>query len=217
MPYPDDSLQLQNYQHYGSQNDFIIEPGVCILPLAEDPPTSPDELVGWSPVVIAQLHAPYRIRKYTSNCDKSNNPPPTPNFGDSGKFIFLGGTISIGNTLNATYSNFDWETGVEYTYIENCAIRSQDGLVLGTPPFSQLTSQINAQNYPNVAPLPAVGAISYAGLDSLLGYWQGVAIANPSPGAGGALNPIWGYNVSSFYPGQLFYSDIINSGPTVLT
>jgi len=212
MPYPDDRLQLENYQHYGSQNDFQLMPGVCILPLAEDPPTNDSELVGYSPVVIARLHAPYRIRKYNYNTNKVNNPSPIPQFGDSGKFVFIGGTISVGNTLNTTYSNFDWEAGVEYIYVENCVIRSQDGLVLGTPPFSQLTSQINAQNYPNQPPLPAIGAISYAGLDSVLGYWQGINIATPAS----QLNPVWGYNVSSFFPGQLFYNDLINSGPTIV-
>lgn len=211
MPYPDDAGQLPNYQHYGSQNDFELMPGICVLPLAEDPPTG-DDLVGYSPVVITQLHAPYRLRKYIYNCDKSNNPPPIPEFGSSGKFVFLGGTISVGNTLNSTYSNFDWETGVEYTYVENCAIRSQDGLVLGTPPFSQLTSEINAENYENEPPEPAVGAISYAGLDAVLGYWQGQEIV----GFTGQLTSPWGYNVSSFYPGTLFYSDLINGGPELI-
>lgn len=210
LPYPNDDNQLDLYQHYGSQNDFVILPGVCILPLAEDPDTN---LVGYSPVVIARLHAPYRIRKYNYKSDKLNNPPPTPEWGDSGKFIFVGGTVSVGNTLNATYSNFDWQTGTEFMYVENCAIRSQDGLVLGTPPFNQQTSNINAQTFSNFPPTPYIGAISYAGIDAITGYWQGQAILE-SQNSTGKLREVWGYNVSSFYPGTLFFSDLINGGPT---
>jgi hypothetical protein len=210
MPYPDDTQQILNYNHYGSQNDYVVLPGVCILPLAEDPPTT--KLSSYSPVVIARLHAPYRIRKYTTRSDKVNNPPPMPQFGDSGAFVFINGVISLGNTLNSTYSNFDWEVGTEYTYVENCVIRAQDGLVLGTPPFSQNTSQINSEQYQGT--IPTIGAVAYAGSDVLVGYWQGQQIV--VGGSQGTLNGVWGYNTTSFYPGQLFYTDLANGGTSTI-
>lgn len=207
--YPNDVVQLANYNQYGSNNDYMIQPGVCILPLAEDAPTDTDELRLWSPVVIARLHAPYRIRKFSYGVSKNNTPAPIPMFGDTGAFIFIGGSIAVNNVLNTTYANFDWTTAAEYVYVENCVMRPQDGLVLGSPPFSQQTSEINADNYSNQR--PTIGAVSQAGSDVVTGYWQGQAIVNGQSSIG-SLNTTWGYNTNSFYPGNLFYSDLANGG-----
>lgn len=210
MSRPDDSAQAGLYNQHGMMNEYTLVPGVCVLPLAEDPPTSETELAQYSPVVVLRLHAPYRVRHVVSKSEKVNNPPVVSSPGDTGAFVFVGGTLSFGNTINATYRNFDWEVGAEYLYVENCVSRTEDGFVLGSPPFTWESAALNL-GLGGAPPVPQIGAISQAGVDVRIGVVQGDLIV----GVGGYLNDSWGYNVSSYYPGTLFSDDLFNSGPGV--
>lgn len=208
MGYPNDAVQAGNYYNGlgGNANQYTFVTGVCILPLAEDPPTDPTELAAYTPIVTLRLHAPYRVRNFTQMEDKTQNPPPIAAPGDTGKFVFVGGSVAISTGLNTSGVNYDWAVGCSYTYVENCVSRNQDGLILGTMPVATLTDKQNTSF--GYAP-PAIGALSDAGQSARVGYNMGALI---TVGSDGQLKSSWGYNQPSFYPGQLFYSDLANGG-----
>ncbi len=219
MGYPNDGTQANLYTAEGYDNTYKLDPGVCILPLAEDPPTDPDELQSWSPVVVLRLHAPYRIRKMSHLSEKKNNPPPLPSSADQGAFVFMGGTVNIVNKLNTTFRNFDWSVGAEYLFVENCVSREVDGYILGTPTFTWESSTLNAQSGAGIGLIgstitPPAGAVTQAGSDVLVGYNQGLSIVGNQ--ITGELKTIWGYNTASYYPGTLVYSNLANGGPQVV-
>lgn len=208
MANPNDTVQAGLYQNgVGLVNDFTFQPGVCVLPVAQDPPTDENTLRTWSPVVILRLHAPYRLRKTTYREEKQNNPPVAPAPGDTGAFVFVGGQLSFSNQLNNTFCNFDWVVGSEYVYVENCVSRNQDGFVLGSVPW---TWQMGVENNATTGiTQPPVGAIAQAGLDPLVGYVQGQLAID---GQTGQLKGTWGYNTPSYYPGTLLSDDLANGG-----
>lgn len=206
MPQPVDTRQQTNYpEGVRVRNDYTLEPGVCVLPLAQDPPTAQAELANWSPVVVLRLHAPYRLRRVNYDTMKQKNPPVLPSPESTGAFVFVGGTLIFNNALDNSLSNYDWRTQADYLYVENCVSRTQDGFVLGLPPYDTATMPRNYQTYPPNS--PGVGAIAEAGADARVGYTMGTTIGNYiSSGA-------WGYNVCSFFPGNLFNDNIVNGGP----
>jgi hypothetical protein len=211
MGYPNDSNQANLYTAEGYNNAYELRPGVCILPLAEDPPSLEDGLESWSPVVVLQLHAPYRIRKVIHLSEKKNNPPPIPSSADQGSFIFIGGSVSIQNTLNTTFCNFDWSVGCVYTFVENCVSREQDGYVLGSSPFTWAS---DAENKMSGYSAPTVGAVAHSGVDVLVGYRQGLQIVGNL--VTGNLQERWGYNTPCYYPGTLVYSELVNGGTPIV-
>lgn len=195
------------YQNgFDINNAYTFEPGAYMLPIAEDPPTNPEELKTWSPVEIIRVHAPYRLRHVSYKTVKQNNPPVLPTPGDTGAFKFLSGSVGIGTALNQSFTNFDWMAMGEYTYVENCVSRTEDGLVLGINPYQFAVTEMNAAAYgiPPVSNL--VGAIRQAGLAPLVGKQMG---DQTSPQAAA-----WGYNEPSFFPGSFFSDDLLNGGPS---
>jgi hypothetical protein len=210
--YPNDARQAGNYTGgVGNHNTYAFNAGVCVLPLAEDPPTDPEELAAWSPVVVLRLHAPFRTREFTQSATKQQNPPPIAAPGDTGSFVFLGGTVEAVANLNTSYRNYDWSMGCRYTYVETCVSRNQDGLVLGTLPYEQVTDRENVAQYGYT--VPTVGAVAHAGKAAVSGYVMGTTLVG---GSSGVLNPTWGYNAAAFYPGTLFYDDLPNGGQPVV-
>lgn len=215
MPLPSSALvetdQVSLYPN-GEQilNDYVLEEGVCVLPVAEDPPSYESGLLAtWSPVAVLRLHAPYRIRRARYKADKQNNPPVLPATGNAGAFVYLGGTVGITNALNPTFRNFDWRVQTEYVYVENCVSRIQDGFVLGNPGWTWNTSYENRQTPPS-APAPTVGAVASAGPDAVIGYKQGiVALQNSFTSSLG-----WGYNTASYLSGVFFCPGLTNAETT---
>lgn len=208
MPQPLE-VQTDLYpQGAAGHNSYTFEPGVCVLPLAEEPPTSPGELANWSPVVVLQLHAPYRVRRYEYSAKKENNPPIIPAPGNVGKFVFTGGSLTVLQpALNTTLTNYDWSVGAVYEYVENCVSRIQDGFVLGAPPYPLVTDVENAQSvglsvFSASSPsAPSLGAVSQAGVDAVVGYRMGQGIN---------FSGSWGYNQATFLPGVFFNAGLPN-------
>lgn len=219
MPNLLDTTQSPLYTKGSLQtNDYKLQPGVCVLPIAEEPPTDLQALESWSPVVVLRLHAPYRLRKYRTQQIKNNNPPIVASPGDTGKFVFIGGDIVFEPRMNITNRNFDWTVVTEYTYVENCVSRNQDGFVLGSSPWKWEASIENAQALGGIPPIPPIGAISEAGLEPIIGYYMAGSIV-ASIGASIGLGVVglgtelpWGYNVPSYYPGVLLNDNLANGG-----
>lgn len=202
---PLDNQQVTLYNDLSIVNNYDFDPGVCILPLAEDPPTNPEELATWSPVVTLRLHAPYRIRKVQYNLNKQNNPPVIPSPVDVGNFVFVSGSIMVSNGQNTSNCNYDWTVISNYIYVEDCASRIQDGLVLGSPPYTRNTTIENANNSGIAQRGIFVGAATEAGYEVLVGINQSnlVNLANQDG---------WGYNSPAYLPGKFFDSYLINGG-----
>lgn len=229
MPDPMDSLQTPQYLDGPAiTNDYTIDPGVCVLPLAEDPPddttaTGQAELPAWSPVVALRLHAPYRVRRAQYDTKKQNTPPVMPAPADQGKFVFLGGTIRFHPpALNMTNTNYDWTAQAEYNFVEDCVSRTADGFVLGIPPYTLAVQQENADALGGVPTGITVGAIAAAGTDAKVGYQQGKAVGVAlGPGlsalagiaAGVVAAQTYTYNTLSYFPGTLFNDSLLNAGP----
>jgi hypothetical protein len=84
---PTDTNQAGRDLYQGGQgvlNEYAFDPGVCVLPVAEDDPGGAD----WSPVVVCRLHAPFRTRKTRYDSQKQQNPPVVPTPADTGAFVF---------------------------------------------------------------------------------------------------------------------------------
>lgn len=223
MSTPNDLYQAPLYNGIGQSNEYSLVTGVCILPLAEDPPTDPEELANYSPVIIARLHAPYRIRKYNSIAPKQNNPPVVPSPIDQGAFIFTGGVIQFVTKLNNTGLAYDWIVNTGYTFVENCVSRLEDGFVLGSVmPYTTNSDQAGISAYGQTT--PTIGAISSAGPNAIAGYNLGNLIApltddNGPPQSGGSsdnlntgMSPNWIYNLGAFFPGNFFNDQLVNGG-----
>lgn len=218
MPRPDQKQAPLYPAGVDIVNDYQFEPGVCILPLAEDPPEMSDEETGdntgalkdWSPVVVLRLHAPYRVRRQTTSAKKQNTPPVVPSPADAGKFVFAGGAISIANALNMTNANFDWLVNTEYVFVENCVSRNQDGFVLGAPPYDTLIETGNSQAFgilPSQLPTgmgPEFGAVASAGSEAQTGWMMAQNLFSE------ANNGVYGYNNRSFYPGNFLDDKLSN-------
>lgn len=209
---PKDTLQAQ-YDLYtnGSltTNDYEFRPGVCVLPVCEDPP---DENLTFqnqrfTPVDVIRVHAPYRVRTYRNRANKQQNPPVVPSPADAGKFVFVGGSVEIANGLNGTGQRFDWEATAQYVFVENCVSRIKDGLVLGSPPYNTYIQDENLRDIGTPSQSNLVGAVSAAGTDAKVGYQQASRQA-AAIASGGA----WGYSTCSFFPGQLFDANMANGG-----
>lgn len=216
-PQPLDDVQApQGYPNgVGINNNYRLESGVMVLPVAEEPPTDVASLAAWSPVVTLQLHAPYRIRRVRYDTRKVQNPPIVPKPADAGAFVFLGGVVGISNSLNSTLGSFDWDVVTDYAFVENCVSRPQDGFVLGLPPWTWVTSQENSLMFGGALEVGAaiggagvVGAIARAGPDAKVGYQMGKQAALYI-----SKNEGWGYNTPSFFPGDFFNGNLVNAGP----
>lgn len=208
--------QLNSYPAGVDQsNIYTFEPGVMVLPVAEDPPTDLAALKTWSPVDVVRLHAPYRFRRVSMNTQKQNNPPVIPTPADTGSFVFVGGAIGLTTSLNQSFRNFDWTAVTEFMFVENCVSRPQDGLVLGTGPYQWDMTAVNSMYYGLPPQSSVIGAVANAGIAALSGYQMGSMI-DPAAGTfGGAAG--YAYNEPSFFPGTFFSDDLLNGGAAVFT
>lgn len=207
---PTDTFQAQRDLYTNGSltvNDYEFHPGVCVLPVCEDPPSVADPATNraFSPVEVGRVHAPYRVRNYKNHSVKQQNPPVMPTPASVGSFVFLGGSLGVANGLNSTGQRFDWEAAAEYTFVENCVSRPADGLVLGSPPYSLISQFENlvAVGLPPQSQL--VGAVASAGSDVKVGYQQAAAQA-----AAISSDDAWSYTTCSFFPGQLFDPNMAN-------
>jgi hypothetical protein len=208
--YPEerDTAQIGLYQEYENSNEYFFESGICVLPIAEDPPENPIKLLTWSPVVTLRFHSPYRIRKVNYSIQKDKNPPVFPAPTDSGAHIFLNGSIEITNQINTSMRTFDWSMSGTYTYVEKCVSDYTHGLVLGSPPFrypSELENQVQywvGGNQNLIYP----GAVNFAGIETKIGYNMSLYAENGYP------TGTWVYNCSSYYPGNLFDPNMVKGG-----
>ncbi len=207
--YPFDQTQQPLYEQ-GMDISNVYEPraGVCVLPLAEDPPTTTEELRTYSPVVVLRLHAPYRERKVVYKAIKSSTPPVMPAPVDAGSFVFLSGQIAVHNTLRQDQLGFDWQMACAYSYIEVSPPMPGDGLVLGTPPWVWAPVAAVVKSGQVGTSQAMTGSVATAGAEVLYAKGSGDAI-NPSTGA-------YTYQFPSFYPGTFFNNFLVNGGPPTI-
>lgn len=215
MSQPTDQLQGEFYTDgVPVENEYRIDPGVCVLPIAQEPPTSPSELQSWSPVVVLRLHAPYRLRRVRYTSKKQQNPPIIPKPADVGAFVFVGGSLGFQTSLNLSLSSYDWLAVTDYTFVEDCVSRNQDGFVLGVGPWTTFTTVENSRFFGGALEVGnaisgngSLGAIGQAGPDAQIGYRMGKQAALFI-----ARNEGWGYNTPSFFPGDFLNGAMVNAG-----
>lgn len=213
--YPNDANQAGSYTGgAGNANEYAFHPGVCVLPVAEDPPEDPAELAAWSPVVALRLHAPYRTRLFKQTAVKEGNPAAVAAPGDTGAFVFLGGSMAVASKLSTALRTYDWSSEAAYHYVEACASRDASGnelgLVLGTLPYKEV---VNRENEVYGYTPPPLGAVARAGRAATVGYNMGLQLV---AGQDGQLRETWVFNNQAFFPAELFYSDLANAGKPVV-
>jgi len=203
---PNDQGQVPLYENgLDIGNVYTTRPGVCVLPLAEDPPTTEAELATYCPVVTLQLHAPYRERRTMQKANKCSAPPVLQAPSDAGRFKFLGGDTIIHNTLRQDQLGFDWQGATVYTFVELAPPIPSDGLVLGTPPWVWPAVVAAIQASPGQATQPPTGSVATAGAEVILAAGVGNQI-DPSNGG-------YAYQFPSYYPGTFFNYFMVNGGP----
>jgi hypothetical protein len=207
---PIDQLQSVLYeQGCDISNVYTPRPGVCVLPLAEDPPTDPFELYSYSPVAVLRLHAPYRERRVSYVTNKDSAPPVVPAPVDAGSFKFVGGTIGVHNTLRQDQLGFDWQTVTDYSFVELAVPLPGDGLVLGTPPWIWSPVALAVQSGTVQPAEPTFGSVATAGSEVLYAKGAGDSI-DPSSGA-------YAYQFPSYFPGTFFNNFLVNGGPPTIS
>lgn len=196
-----DTTQSGQYTALNNSNDFELNEGVYVLPVAETAPTDNAELAAWSPVAIVRAHAPYRIRKVVYRYDKTGTPPVIPSPESQGAFTFLGGSVAFASPKpNLSFAAYDWTVGGIYSFVENCRSDPDDGFVLGSFPFPMITDFNNTETYsPDMA--GEFGAIAQAGDLAKRGVNQAFSI--------GLLNN-WLYNSTCYFPGDLLNNQMVN-------
>ncbi|VTR92152.1 unnamed protein product [Gemmata massiliana] len=196
-----DHYQSPLYRSNGSIDEFELVEGTFVLPVAEDPPTDPEELRLWSPVVIVRGHAPYRKKTVHFKASKSGAPPVLARPESVGALAFLGGTLAFQQPLmDTSLAKFVWEGMGSYSFVENCRSDPDDGFVLTGVPWTTANQAVNYST--GVSGNPQFGAVARAGADAKFGWAVGQAIS---------LNdPAYNYNVATYIPGKFFGSGLLN-------
>lgn len=202
-----DQNQVFNYAPEGGCIDqFEIESGQFVIPLAEDPPTSEEALKTWSPVAVVKVHAEYRRKVVNFKLQKNGTPPKAPSPKNTGAMVFIGGTLAFPTPqLDSTLSNFNWRTLGQYEFIENCRSSVDDGFLLTGRPFT-LQTQADFRQFLGDTSQIKYGAIAQAGDDAQTGYLIG-QIATQQ---GSLTLPDFSYTIPTFVPALFFSSDVLN-------
>ena len=199
-----DNYQWFNYAELGCLDEFELKAGAYELPIAADPPTDLDALKTWSPVVVVQAHAPYRIKRVNFKAKKNGSPPQIPSPASSGALVFLGGTLVFPTPQpDMTTSTFNWQAMGRYEFIENCRSDNSDGFVLTGRPFT-LQVQADNQNLPFAGNVD-YGAVAQAGPDAQMGYLVGQAAQSD-----GLTDPYFAYTIPTFWPSMFLSADVLN-------
>ncbi len=202
MPTKMDAAQAEHYQGLGLQNDYQIMSGQFVIPIAEEPPEDAQELAAWSPFVMVQAHAEYRLRRFSYSAAKHRNPPILPKPADVGAFKFLTGTVQLPHPSVQTDGSYTWTANINYVFAESCVSDSNTGFVIGST-LDAFTTQVNNQQYQSVQEAPA--NITGSGIGPQSGWGMAKNIDTNAPS--------WSYSEPSYYPAQLLSSDLI-VGPT---
>lgn len=200
-----DVAQSGAYRSGGMENTYTLEPGVFVLPVAEEPPTNTEELTDWSPVVVVQAHAPYRIRQVKFSTKKSGSPPVLPSPQDCGAFTFIGGSLYFPSpAADPSGSRFLWHGAGEYVFVEEARSAVEDGFVLGSDPIPNSTYLALRQILP--AGQPQTGAVSQAGDEVKIAYGEAGQVS---------LNaPSYSYYSTAYFPGVFFNTGMLNGDTT---
>jgi len=204
---PYDDLQVDQYNFWGSADEYEHVSGVCVLPIAENAPTDTDTLKSWSPVVVVQLHAPYRKRTMSWKATKRNSPPVIPSPESTGKLEFVGGSVRFpGPRLETTMNSLVWEAAGVYSYVETCEDDpGRDGYLLTSQPWQTQIQDFNASTYGAADGANLFGAISKAGYDARVGVNQ-----SEMESLNGAFAI---YSTISWFPAEYVNSELVNGGP----
>lgn len=201
-----DSGQADRYRKIGLVNDYSVYSGKYVLPVAEEPPQTAAELAVWSPFDVVTVHAGYRLRVFSYNVDKEQNPPVLPAPADSGAYKFLAGVYSVPHPSVQTDNSFRWSAEVLLTFAEQCASNSDTGFVLGHT-VDATQSQYNTKDLGGGVGqnLQAPANVRLGGVGPQVGWTLGGQI--------NLLSNNWQYNEPSYYPATLLSADLV-SGPT---
>jgi hypothetical protein len=193
-----DAAQAEHYQGLGLQNDYQIMSGQFLIPLAEDAPTDPEELAEWTPFVMVQAHAAYRLRRFQYSVTKHRNPPILPKPADTGAYKFLTGTVQLPHPSVQSDGSYTWTAATNYVFAEACVSNSDTGFVIGST-LDAFPNQINNQQYQTTA--DAMANVSESGTGPKSGYGLAKTLDTNSPH--------WSYGEPSYYPAELLSADLV--------
>ncbi|MDY3557605.1 hypothetical protein R5W23_000132 [Gemmata sp. JC673] len=198
-----DTNKAISYDQISGESEYTFDPGRFALPVAELPPTDPQELANWSPVVMVQAYAPQMKRTSRFYEKKTGTPPQIPTPKDAGAFQILSGTLVFDAPIaHANGTKFDWGVAGEYTFIQAVRVDPKDGFLLNGLPIELETQRQNAIQY-GQGTAPSAGPVVQAGQDAKVGYAQAQYIS--------FSDPRYAYNTPTYFPGQ-FLSDTMLNG-----
>jgi len=201
-----DGAQAGRYNNANLSNQYVVNSGTFVLPVAEEAPTDPTELANWKPLVVVKAHAPYRLRKVNYAAKKEVTPPILPAPEDSGAFVLLTGSVSLPHPKVRPGGDFVWTGATEYYMAEVAPVNSEAGMVLG--------GLFDAFDLPTQAVTGAGVGIGLGVAGNSLP--TSVRESGNGPKAGWVAaqsidlnNPAWDYREPSYFPSQLFSSDLL--------
>lgn len=194
-----DAAQSDHYRSLGLENDYTFVSGTHILPLAENPPTDPVELLDWVPFAAVKVHADYRIRNFRYSAAKERTPPIMPAPADQGAYTFVGGTLNLPHPMVQSDGSTRWAATASYYFAEGCASNSTTGFVIGIS-VDALSQQVDNVPYgTGVTNAPA--NVQDGGIGPKAGWVLGRLINLDYPS--------WDYREPSYYPAQLLSTEML--------
>lgn len=203
-PYtPADHKQSLRYGKYGLLNTYDIKSGLFVLPVAEEPPTDPEELKNWSPVVVVRAHSDYRMRHVAFDAEKSDSPPVIPSAVDSGAFTFIEGSLNLPFPQFGTNpASHVWSATGVYSYVETSGKATPDaGYVIGSLPFMTVSQYDNYMLYGEPVANTG-GAVDEAGGD--------VRVGNVLQNSVDFSTGLYRYDSVSYFPSVFLSEGMVN-------
>lgn len=191
------------YHEYACDNEYTVNPGTLVLPVAEDQPTATADLATWSPVVVIQAFAPSRHRTVRVAAQKDGAPPLLPAASTSGPFTFVGGAYYFhGPQINSGCSNHIWAARGELHFVENVA-GTDSGFVLGNSCPYATQIDVSLRNKFGVTDANATGAVAASGSDVKAGFTEARRNVDLSKSS-------YAYYNTTYYPSQFFNTGMVS-------
>jgi hypothetical protein len=191
------------YSKHDHSDDYFLNSGEFIIPLAVEEPTDPAELAAFVPFVTVKAHAAVLHRTVEFDTTKDGAPPQIVSPESGGAFTLIGGTIRLmAPQINSNCLTKTWTVKGKYTYAVGGAVSLalETGLVMQSLPIPTETTLFLQQQYGG-GQAPNDLVISEAGTDVRAAYTEAQQI--------GFQQDYYSYWADTLFPGQFFNQSLL--------
>lgn len=191
------------YDRHDHADDYAIDSGEFIIPLAVAEPTNPAELATFVPFARVRAHAPIMHRWVEFDTRKSGAPPQIVSPESGGSFTFQGGSIRLmAPQMNTNGLTKTWHVKGRYVYAVGGAVSLalDTGLVMQSLPIPTETTLFLQQQFGG-GQAPNDLVVSECGTDVRAAYAEAQQI--------GFQQSAYTYWADTLFPGQFFNQSLL--------